>query len=78
MAYDVRFSEAARAHLKILTARERSTILNRAATILTNEPKRLSRNLKELRANPISRYELRAGQLRLFFEMMMKTRWSSS
>jgi mRNA-degrading endonuclease RelE of RelBE toxin-antitoxin system len=30
---------------------------------------RLSRNLKELRANPVGRYELRAGQLRLFFEI---------
>ncbi len=35
---------------------------------------RETRNLKSLRPNPLAKYELRAGALRVFFEANEKTR----
>jgi mRNA-degrading endonuclease RelE of RelBE toxin-antitoxin system len=43
--------------------------LDAALAALAQEPEKETRNLKILRPNPIAKYELRVGNLRLFFEV---------
>jgi mRNA-degrading endonuclease RelE of RelBE toxin-antitoxin system len=69
MKYAVRFSEEARGHLRGLSARERQTVLDRVRTVLGDQPTRETRNLKVLRPNPVAKFELRIGALRVFFEI---------
>jgi mRNA-degrading endonuclease RelE of RelBE toxin-antitoxin system len=70
--YDLRFSEEARAHLRQLAARERRIVLDAALAALSHEPEKETRNLKVLRRNPIAKYELRIGDLRVFFEVAVE------
>jgi mRNA-degrading endonuclease RelE of RelBE toxin-antitoxin system len=69
MRYEVRFSEEARAHLRELSARERRAVFDRVRTVLGDQPTRETRNLKVLRPNPVAKFELRIGALRVFFEI---------
>ncbi len=69
VAYEIAFSEEARAHLWGFTAGERKVILGRVGALLSSEPERETRNLKVLRPNPLSKYELRIGTFRVFFEV---------
>ena len=69
MRYEFEFAEAVKAHLAALTARERVTVLNAIERQLTNEPVKESRNRKPLRPNPIAPWELRVGELRVFYEV---------
>lgn len=63
------YSEEARKHLRQMSGRERQTVLDRCEASLQRDPARPTRNLKELRPNPLARYELRLGNLRVFFEI---------
>ena len=69
VAYEIAFSEEARAHLWGFTAGERRVVLGRVGALLASEPERETRNLKVLRPNPLSKYELRVGTFRVFFEV---------
>ena len=60
--------------MRQLSAQERKATLDRIEAVLGNEPTRETRNLKSLRPNPLAKYELRAGALRVFFEVNEKTR----
>lgn len=71
--YTIHFSEEARAHLRQLSARERTIVINRVEAALSDKPTREARNLKALRPNPLAKYELRIADLRVFFEVKMKT-----
>ena len=68
MAYRIIFSEEAQDHLENLSVRERQIVLARIRASLLEAPTRETRNLKVLRPNPLARYELRAGSLRVFFD----------
>ena len=70
MAYEVRFSESAEGHFARLTARERSIVTSAVRAQLLHEPVREMRNRKPLRANPLAPWELRAGSLRVFYEVI--------
>jgi mRNA-degrading endonuclease RelE of RelBE toxin-antitoxin system len=52
-----------------MSGRERRTVLDRCEALLERDPARPTRNVKVLRANPLARYELRLGYLRVFFEI---------
>lgn len=69
MAYGVRFSESAEGHFAQLTARERSIVVDAVRRQLLHEPVREIRNRKPLRPNPLAPWELRAGVLRVFYEV---------
>ena len=69
MQYTFEFAEAVEAHLAALNARERATVLDAIERQLTNEPLKESRNRKPLRPNPVAPWELRVGQLRVFYEV---------
>ncbi len=50
--------------------RERSIVTSAVRAQLLHEPVRESRNRKPLRPNPLAPWELRAGSLRVFYEVI--------
>jgi hypothetical protein len=52
-----------------LTAREQAIVLNAVKVQLRHEPTKETRNRKALRPNPLAPWELRAGFLRVFYEV---------
>jgi mRNA-degrading endonuclease RelE of RelBE toxin-antitoxin system len=68
LSYTILFSHEAVEHLESLSARDRRIVLARVRTALQEEPMKETRNLKMLRPNPLARYELRVGRLRVFFD----------
>jgi mRNA-degrading endonuclease RelE of RelBE toxin-antitoxin system len=71
--YKVEFAEAVEAHLRALTARDRATTLAAIERQLVHEPLKETRNRKPLRPNPIAPWELRVGELRVFYEVVGST-----
>ena len=69
MAYEIEFAESVRSQFRILTARERATLLDAIERQLLHEPLNETRNRKPLRPNPIAPWELRVGPLRVFYEV---------
>jgi mRNA-degrading endonuclease RelE of RelBE toxin-antitoxin system len=59
----------AETHLRCLSARDRSTLLDAARRRLSHEPTVEDRNRKRLRPNPLAPWELRVGHLRLYFDV---------
>ncbi len=69
MPYTVEFAQSVERHLRVLTAREQTTVLNAIGRQLLHEPLKETRHRKPLRPNPIAPWELRVGQLRIFYEV---------
>ena len=69
MAYQIEFAKLVKAHLEVLTASQRSTVLDAIERQLTHEPSKQTRNRKPLKPNPVAPWELRAGRLRVFYEV---------
>lgn len=70
MAYTVEFAESVEDHLRALTARDRATTLAAIERQLVHEPLTETRNRKPLRPNPVAPWELRVGELRVFYEVL--------
>ena len=69
MPYTVEFAQSVERHFRVLTARERTTILGAIGRQLHREPFKETRHRKPLRPNPVAPWELRVGQLRVFCEV---------
>lgn len=69
MPYTVEFAESVEDHFLALTARDRTTALAAINRQLLHEPVRETRNRKPLRPNPVAPWELRVGELRVFYEV---------
>lgn len=69
MPYTVEFARSVEGHFRALTARERTTVLDAIGRQLLHEPLKETRHRKPLRPNPIAPWELRVGQLRVFYEV---------
>jgi mRNA-degrading endonuclease RelE of RelBE toxin-antitoxin system len=67
--YRIDYSPEAVDHLAALTARESATVLDVVGRQLEYEPTRATRNRKVLRANPVAPWELRIGELRVYYEV---------
>ncbi len=70
MPYTVQFAASVEHHLRVLTARDRTTVLVGINRQLLHEPLKETRHRKPLRPNPIAPWELRVGQLRVFYEVV--------
>ena len=68
VAYRIEFDEEVAAHLRALTARERAMVFAAIERQLRYEPLMQTRNRKQLRPNAIASWELRVGDLRVFYE----------
>ena len=70
MPYEIAFAESVQAHFETLTARERATVLATIGRQLLHEPLKETRHRKLLRPNPVAPWELRIGELRVFYEVV--------
>ena len=68
MAYRIVYSPATDEHLRALTARQRSIVFDAVNEQLTREPAVETRNRKAMRPNPLAPWELRLGELRVYYE----------
>ena len=69
MAYEVRIAASATRQLRDLPAGERAVVLEAIEVQLVHEPLVETTNRKPLRPNPIAPWELRIGDLRVFYEV---------
>lgn len=70
MAYRIEYSPATDEHLRLLTARQRSIVFDVVDEQLTHEPAVETRNRKPMRPNPLAPWELRIGELRVYYEIV--------
>jgi len=69
MAYRIVFAESVKGHLRRLTTGQRVAIFAGIEAQLVHEPFAETRNRKPLRPNPVAPWELRLGDLRVFYEL---------
>ncbi len=69
MPYTIEVSPEARDHLRWLTARERSTVLDAIEEQLTYQPTVVTRNRKRMQPNPVAQREPRVGSLRVYYDV---------
>lgn len=69
MAYRIEYSPATDEHLQVLTARQRAMVFDAVDDQLTHEPAVETRNRKPMRPNPLAPWELRLGELRVYYEI---------
>ncbi len=69
MPYRIAYYPDTHAHLRSLTARQRSIVFDEVEEQLTNAPKTATRNRKEMRPNSLASWELRIGDLRVYYDM---------
>lgn len=68
MAYNIDFADSTKEHLKYLTANQRATVFDSVKRQLVHEPFVKTRNRKNLGENLIAPWELRIGNLRVFYD----------
>ena len=69
MPYRIQYSPEAEDHLRSLTARQRSTVLDSIDQQLTHQPTTETRNRKPMRRNPLAAWEMRIGGLRVYYRV---------
>jgi mRNA-degrading endonuclease RelE of RelBE toxin-antitoxin system len=69
LPYYIDYASEIRDHLRYLTARQRSTVFDEVNQQLTHEPTAETRNRKPLRPNPLASWELRIGDLRVYYDV---------
>ena len=69
MAYGIEYSPDAEDHLRALTARQQATVLDAVETQLAHQPTVETRNRKPMRPNPVAPWELRIGDLRVYYDV---------
>ena len=69
MVYLLQYSPEAEEHLRALTARQQRIVLDTVDRQLLNQPTVETRNRKPMRPNPIAPWELRIGDLRVYYEV---------
>jgi mRNA-degrading endonuclease RelE of RelBE toxin-antitoxin system len=69
-AYIVEFAESVKKQIRDLPARQRALLIDSIEKQLVHEPLTETRNRKPLRPNPIAPWELRVGNLRVFYEVV--------
>ncbi|MCK6629060.1 MAG: hypothetical protein L6R45_28270 [Anaerolineae bacterium] len=69
MPYRIEYSREAIDHLRDLSARQRSIVFDAVDEQLLYEPTVETRNRKLMRPNPLAIYELRVGDLRVYYDV---------
>ncbi len=70
MAYEIELDDVVPEHFEFLTAREKAWVLAEIHLQLSHEPLMRTRNRKRLRPNAIATWELRIGDLRVFYDVI--------
>jgi mRNA-degrading endonuclease RelE of RelBE toxin-antitoxin system len=69
MAFRIEYSPDAEEHLHQLLARQQATVLDQITKNLAHQPTVETRNRKRMRPNPLAPWELRIGDLRVFYDV---------
>ena len=69
LQYRIVYSPACEEQLLALTKRDRVIVLSAVELQLGHQPDQQTRNRKQLRSNPIAPWELRIGELRVFYDV---------
>jgi mRNA-degrading endonuclease RelE of RelBE toxin-antitoxin system len=69
LPYRVEYSPDTEDHLRALTARQRAIVLDAVHEQLMHEPTVETRNPKPMRPNPAAPWELRIGNLRVYYDV---------
>jgi len=69
LPYRIEYSPEAEEHLRFLAARQRATVLDSVDEQLMHEPLVETRNRKPMRPNPLAPWELRIGNLRVYYDV---------
>ena len=69
MAYIIEYSPEAEDHLYLLTARQQKIVVDAVDRQLLDQPTVETKNRKPMRPNPIAPWELRIGDLRVYYEV---------
>jgi mRNA-degrading endonuclease RelE of RelBE toxin-antitoxin system len=69
LAYRVEYSPEAEAHLRFLTARQQGIVLDTVDEQLMYQPTIETKNRKPMRPNPLAPWELRIGDLRVYYDV---------
>jgi len=69
MPFQVRFEDDAVEHLDALKARERAILLDELEKQLVNQPNVATRHRKQLRPNPLAKWQLSVGDFRIFYNV---------
>ena len=68
MAYLIEYSPEAEDHMRWLTMRQQRVVLDTVDRQLLHQPNKETRNRKAMRPNPVAPWELRIGDLRVYYE----------
>jgi mRNA-degrading endonuclease RelE of RelBE toxin-antitoxin system len=69
LPYEIEYSPETVDHLRALTARQRSIVLDTVDKQLKHQPTVETRNRKPMRPNPLAPWELRIGNLRVYYDV---------
>jgi mRNA-degrading endonuclease RelE of RelBE toxin-antitoxin system len=67
LAYRIEYSPATDDHLRALTARQRAVVFDAVDEQLAHQPGIETRNRKPMRPNPMAPWELRIGELCVYY-----------
>jgi len=69
LSYRIEYSPDAEDHLRMLTARQQVIVLDAVDKQLAHRPTVETRNRKPMRPNPLAPWELRIGNLRVYYDV---------
>ena len=67
MTYRIVYSPECEEHLRALKSRDRAIVMDAVDDQLTHQPGVETRNRKPMRPNPVAPWELRVGDLRVYY-----------
>jgi mRNA-degrading endonuclease RelE of RelBE toxin-antitoxin system len=70
LRYEIDFAPSVERHLEALTARQRKIVYNGIEAHLRSQPNVETRNRKLMRPNPLAPWELRLGDLRVYYRVL--------
>lgn len=69
MPYRIEYSPGTEDHFRALTARQQIIVLDSVDKQLQHQPTVETRNRKPMRPNPVAPWELRVGNLRVYYDV---------
>ena len=70
MRYRIEYSSVAERHIAVLISRQQRIIVNAIERQLAFLPTKATRNRKPMNPNPIAPWELRVGDLRVYYDVL--------
>ncbi len=72
LPYRIEYSPEAEDHLRRLTIQDQRLVLDTVDIRLSHQPTHETKNRKPMRPNPVAPWELRMGELRVYYDVQVK------